>query len=52
MVERSSAADIFSQIEREDPNFDRKLDLITAGANTIWSKHKYYNVTLSIYIES
>jgi hypothetical protein len=44
MVERSSA-DIFSQIEREDPNFDRKLDLITAGANPFLKEHLLTKVT-------
>jgi hypothetical protein len=44
MVERSSA-DIFSQIEREDPNFDRKLDLITAGAPHFLKGHLLTKIT-------
>ena len=44
MVERSTA-DIFSQIEREDPNFDRKLDLITAGANPFLKEHLLTKIT-------
>jgi integrase len=46
MVERSSSVDnIFSQIEREDPNFDRKLDLITAGAPHFLKEHLLTKIT-------
>ena len=43
-MERSSA-DIFSQIEREDPNFDPKLDLITAGAPHFLREHLLTKIT-------
>ena len=45
MVERSSADNFFSQIEREDPNFRRKLDLITAGAPHFLKEHLLTKIT-------
>jgi hypothetical protein len=44
IVERSSA-DIISQVEREDPNFDRKLDLIIAGADSFLKEYLLTRIT-------
>lgn len=47
MVGRSSSAadNIVSRVEGEDPNFDRKLDLIITGANPFLKEHLLTKIT-------